>query len=442
MSEERIYRNEACPCGSGRKFKKCCYNRQGKISPLDRAMAIDCLEQYVEHCDERADALTLFRAGLDVDAPAMKGDFQQASDQAFLLWFAFDYLLTDGCFVVDHALAANPLASPGERLYLEQMKQTAIAPYEVLSIRPGHSVTMRQVCGHREIEVREKTASHTLKRWDLLAVRVNPVGPTGGPEMEMGVLWLPQTMREHVTTLVQDNLQGHPEGPESIMVLKALGASLHQLWLRSIVDPQVPQIRTADSQPMVWTTLWFEVHDPARVEEMLNACRSLEAGSNYWNWIVDGTMLGTIELLGPQLTFDIPTQSQADNGRRFLEGIAGDLITHTRNEITDVTEELRRRIRNGELPEAHPDSMQEVPAKVQDELTQEYFSKYYLEWLDDSIPALDNKSPRYAAKSTRLCARLIDLLKDMENMYLRALTQGDPAFDPTWMWDELGLSDH
>jgi hypothetical protein len=34
------------------------------------------------------------------------------------------------------------------------------------------------------------------------------------------------------------------------------------------------------------------------------------------------------------------------------------------------------------------------------------------------------------------------LLKDIENQYLRALADGEPAFDPTWMWDELDLSDH
>ncbi len=35
-----------------------------------------------------------------------------------------------------------------------------------------------------EIEVREKTGSTTMKRWDLLVARLNPLGPTGGPEIE------------------------------------------------------------------------------------------------------------------------------------------------------------------------------------------------------------------------------------------------------------------
>jgi len=32
--KNKIGRNDPCPCGSGKKFKKCCLNKQG-LSPLD-----------------------------------------------------------------------------------------------------------------------------------------------------------------------------------------------------------------------------------------------------------------------------------------------------------------------------------------------------------------------------------------------------------------------
>jgi len=37
--------------------------------------------------------------------------------------------------------------------------------------------------------------------------------------------------------------------------------------------------------------------------------------------------------------------------------------------------------------------------------------------------------------------RLIELLKDLDGMYQRSLQAGTPAFDSSWMWDELGLTD-
>jgi len=75
-------------------------------------------------------------------------------------------------------------------------------------------------------------------------------------------------------------------------------------------------------------------------------------------------------------------------------------------------------------------------------LHQEYMAKHTQQWLDDQIPALDLQTPRQAAQSATLRPRLVELLKDLENGYLQALTAGEPAFDPTWMWDELGLTEH
>jgi hypothetical protein len=33
-------RNEACPCGSGKKFKKCCGDRTGRRNPMTTAVAV------------------------------------------------------------------------------------------------------------------------------------------------------------------------------------------------------------------------------------------------------------------------------------------------------------------------------------------------------------------------------------------------------------------
>ena len=69
-------------------------------------------------------------------------------------------------------------------------------------------------------------------------------------------------------------------------------------------------------------------------------------------------------------------------------------------------------------------------------------AKHNQQWLDDQIPALDDQTPRIAATSATLSPRLVRLLKDLETDHVRALAAGGPAFDPTWMWDELGLSEH
>jgi hypothetical protein len=107
-----------------------------------------------------------------------------------------------------------------------------------------------------------------------------------------------------------------------------------------------------------------------------------------------------------------------------------------------MREEVRKDVLSGKRPEAPPDAKAAIPPEIQDQLFQEYMAKHNQHWLDDQIPALDQQTPRAAAQSSALRPRLVGLLKDIENQYLVALAAGEPAFDPTWMWDELGLADH
>jgi len=46
-------------------------------------------------------------------------------------------------------------------------------------------------------------------------------------------------------------------------------------------------------------------------------------------------------------------------------------------------------------------------------------------------------TPREAARAND--PRIVEMLKELEVMYEKALSSGQPAFDPTWIWEELGL---
>ena len=120
------------------QVQKCCHNKDRTITQLDRQMAIEVIQRYVESCEERAEARDVFYAGLDLDAPTMTEHFRETSESAFLFWFTFDHQLDDGSYVVDRVLEANPLLSAGEHRYLEQMRTTAMMPYEVTACGPVH----------------------------------------------------------------------------------------------------------------------------------------------------------------------------------------------------------------------------------------------------------------------------------------------------------------
>jgi hypothetical protein len=69
-----------------------------------------------------------------------------------------------------------------------------------------------------------------------------------------------------------------------------------------------------------------------------------------------------------------------------------------------------------------------------------FYEQHYRNWLDEPVPALGNRTPRYAACLKTVRPKLIALLKDFESHAERQRRSGQIACDFTWMWRELGLS--
>ena len=101
---------------------------------------------------------------------------------------------------------------------------------------------------------------------------------------------------------------------------------------------------------------------------------------------------------------------------------------------------MREGLRAGETSAPAPDK-DAIPPEVQEALVLNHYARHYRGWLDESIPALDDRTPRAAAKSEALRPKLIDLLHELDRMYQRSLKLRMPAYDPSWMWAELGLEE-
>ena len=268
-----------------------------------------------------------------------------------------------------------------------------------------------------------------------------PPGPTGGPEIEMGAMLIPRMVQKEIVEVVRDEFELQPDGEDDVQVFKDLGEFFHVIWLETIVAPRLPTPVTAEGDPVVIVTMQFDVLDEERARSALNAEPSLEGEDDSWSWVAEESLLGTIRLAGSQLTLQTQSEPRADRGRQLIEKIAQGAVAYRSCERVDLKEEVEKHIRSGKRLEASPDAQSDIPPEIKDQLFQEYMARHSQEWLDDQIPALDQQTPRFAAQSPALRPRLVQLLKDFENDYLAALADGEPAFDPTWMWDELGLTD-
>ena len=86
--------------------------------------------------------------------------------------------------MVDSFLQDEPSLTAGERVYLKRMRHSTVRLYEDETVVPGASVTLHEMLSGRSVRVFERLGSQSMKRWDVIAARLTPMGASGKPEIE------------------------------------------------------------------------------------------------------------------------------------------------------------------------------------------------------------------------------------------------------------------
>jgi hypothetical protein len=94
--------------------------------------------------------------------------------------------------------------------------------------------------------------------------------------------------------------------------------------------------------------------------------------------------------------------------------------------------------REGDWPQGEAS---DLPVELQTELVHTALTDHYQRVLDEPIPALDNLSPRAAAKTAAGRRKVVDWLKHLENQSSSGRRPDDPmaSYDFAWLWHDLGL---
>jgi len=445
-------RNDPCPCGSGRKYKRCCLGRDaaGRYTREERGSALAKLEDFVGHElgpeDDKA-WLTFFgRWGERLEELGAEED--EASEALYEMWFCLDFALEDGRHPVDVFLQAGSELTDGERRYLHLLRQTTLRFYEVADAVPGVSLTLRDVATRASVEVRERLGSRSIPRHTLLAARIIALGPSGQPEMERGVMAIPELVRQSV--LEQHGAQREAwrrehAGAPGEEFDRTTPPFVNDVWMTCRLEPPVPRLKNTDDEDLLLTRVRFDAADAARLESALDAHAALrrEESRTAWSWSGRNAhgaevSLGRIVLEGSALLLECNSAARGERGRALVEALDAGGITHRSTTHENLTATLRETVRAGGARQGaeRPD---DIPREVQEALVLDHYARHYRAWLDEKIPAIDDHTPREAARDAALRPKLISLIEGLEGIYQRALQMGAPAYDPSWMWDELGL---
>lgn len=470
----KIGRNEPCPCGSGKKYKRCCLAKQ------EAASSIDYEWQKLRRAEGEIAELLLYAAndwyGPDFIEKAW-AEYTESSPESlpieetpeaetsFVPWALFNYVprnrepdsnpLPETPLAFSFLRVADVLESYEKQFVLAVCDQP-LSFWVVQEVDPGTSLKLRDLFTHNVQIVRERQASEVLSKGDIVFTRVISLGQT---TIMVGLAPLPFPPAFHFDILNTREMFFGRRRKISHKDLHALDPMLRRLYfaLRSrLLNPQLPILQNTDGDPLEFVKLTYQLNCSPRTafdklrslnlleteEELLADATQDEKGDAQtltFSWMKagnekhrswDNTILGNITIEGGKLIIDVNSEKRSETIRTEIAQRLGDNAV-LQDSVTESVKEKFAQMEGGvesPEPQRHREEQESFSAlpEVQASM-KEMAKKRWEEWLDESVPVLMGKTPRQSAKSAAGRERLEALLIDFERS---AAVTDETAFAP------------
>lgn len=447
-----VGRNDPCPCGSGRKFKKCClsksaavaysYRSEERNSALAKLMRFAARPKYREL--HRA-ALALFWGDWLLEEPDHRLEDVMALEQveiAYNSWFAFDFDCGGAPRMLDFYLESegNKL-SPGELHYLQGLRGSHLRLYEILEVKPDQGIEVRDLWEDRQFFVRERAATRQLVAWDLIVGRIGLAGDGETVFETLPYLFRAADKDDLLKGLRKAHQVFAQEFPDEDICgfFRRMAPVFHHLWLERVALPPRPKLITGDGEPFIFAKVIFDLIDrETAIRSLAERDDIVDHGDGSYGWLEPAGAFqrsaGTIVVEEKRVVVETTSKKRAERARDELPSLFGGAARFRVISYEDVEQALKR------APKTSKPTEPDVPIEEQRKVLGEFYEQHYRRWLDEPVPALGNRTPRHAARLKTMRPKLIALLKDFESHSERQRRSGEIAYDFTWMWAELGLT--
>ncbi|MGH9482770.1 MAG: SEC-C metal-binding domain-containing protein [Terriglobales bacterium] len=447
-------RNETCPCGSGKKYKRCCLPRNEAARPAadpypERLRRMQALTQEVLDWSQDL-KLPPKRAVRDFYGRAVGGVAEEDLPifMSFILWGWCPRARAVPIGELYLRARGSRLAG-WEREYIEQALQQPWRFLEIIAVTPGFGFEVRDVFTGTAQQVREILASRQLRTGDIIFGQYVQV--EGVTSMEaLATVPLPPDYKIELVRLRQQIAKALEGGKLHDDDLHAFAPMMRSYYFDQVERlRQPPTLQNTDGEPLEMHTLRYRI---ASADEAFAALAPLAKGQKpddlrqagtfdakgrlrtiefpwmklgnrmHKSW--DNTTLGTITIRGNAMTAEVNSARRATRLRQQIERRLGEgAVFHGENVITSeamLAQAKRRRTR----PEPPRD-----PELVAEEQT--LMARQMAEWLDTELPALEGQTPRAAVQTPEG--------REMVAALLAGLERREPE-SAAWTRKALGLS--
>jgi hypothetical protein len=393
----------------------------------------------------------------------------------------------DGLNIVDDYLRRRGWKEgASNKAYMAALRSSVMSLYEVSDIVRNDSFLARDlVRGGEPVRVSEVSGTRYLRPWDRIAARLVEVGQRR--QMAGGMLPLDYAASESVLDAIRrlrhdmrtelrtsaakaGDAEANARFAAAVSDTEILRSSTFlftNAWLVDllgrILHPKLQQLRNADGDDIVFTSVRYPLAPDTSAEAIRRALDSIPAlraeGETFWNWIgpqrpavagatrggiafttttADGSAVyGTLELTDNVLVLEANSRQRAERGRALIEPILGQLLGEPQLVVKTV-EELRAS-QPADKPKA---SSPRLPPDQERALVRAHLQRHFEGLLDSPVPMLGDIAPVDAAKTTDGRKKLVAWLKMLEN----GMAGHDPdspmgGIDLSWMWGRLGIAE-
>ena len=455
-----VGRNDPCPCGSGKKYKKCCllsaHSAQADDFSYRRYRDIESklVARLFRHAAEVfgpasfKESWDKFHCGQDSDANNPENPITQIWGPYFLFSWEIDPAQTNcdmslsGKTVTESFLGTQRARLSKEELeILDAANRCNFSFYEIVEVTPGQGFVLRNVLTEIECEVTERTGSQGAKRGSVIFgafFEVNGcrqalgLSPYMLPPMSVqAVIKVRQILHKRLKTKKLTDAQ--------VSKFDFMLREAYFILLEPLLNPQMPKLCNTDRDLLVPQTLHFEISSPEEAFSALNylaagftsedALRSdakLKDGELYEveiPWFkkqkfegkepASATLLGSVRIVGKKMRVEVNSNERAETVKRKIETALGSKTKFVIKVIESVEGNMGRGPSQGRPgpsgipPEQLPPEALQAVKKAAD--------AHWAKWFDDKIPALNGWTPKQAAKTKEGRELLFALLNTYEH---------------------------
>ncbi len=443
-------RNDPCPCGSGKKYKKCCFLTEESGPAADFSGTSELFDAFIKMniaiAAYRDKIIQFERDGRDLKKKLEEfekefepGEPDRIPDSFYVPWSLLDLRFgAANKAIPERMLEDKSLINKTDKetpFYnvLTSFAYSHYAFYRVVSCKPEELILQDIYTGddYTVFPSHDMPFEPNSNR-DILFTRL--VGTPQQSYIFTACDVLAPDMDSAIREVIDDFIEesdasaSMPQYESYVRAMKDNHPKILRLLARGYFDvskPKLPKLVNKDGHAVKFITLHYNVTDLPLFKERIKKMKMIEKedDSDEWHWMKRGTgpaetrtLKGVMKLHGDILICDLNSEERAASLMSKITTELGRSVKFTHSEYHSTESALKefRAIPKTPVPEKQltPAQQAEIDAKLR-----EYLDDHYLkDWVKDHIPALDHKRPIDLVKTQAGRKKVEELISQMEHM--------------------------